>query len=154
MRDDYAIDRITDATAYDSDGEKVGTAKRVFADDATAEPTFVTVSTGLFGTSETIVPLEGARMKGEELHLAYPGELIKDAPRVDEDGELASGDEEKLSAHYGRPEPEDAGEAGAGDDDSDTSDADADEDEPETGGKDADAGVDETAEPGAETREP
>lgn len=71
MRDDYAVDRIADATTYDSEGAKVGTAGRVFTDSEGGDPTFVAVNTGLFGMSETIVPLAGARMKGDELHLEY-----------------------------------------------------------------------------------
>lgn len=151
MRDDYAIDRIADATTYDSEGEKVGTAGRVFTDSEGGDPTFVAVNTGLFGMSETIVPLAGARMKGEELHLEYTKEQIKDAPRIDEDGELSSSEEDRLYSHYGLPEPEgDEAPSGEGEaaDSGDADDAEADIEKAGTG---ADTGVGETAKPGSDT---
>ena len=132
MRDDYAIDRIAGATTFDSEGTKVGTAGRVFADTEDGDPTFVAVNTGLFGMSESIVPLAGARMKGDDLHLEYTKEQIDDAPRVDEDGDLSESDEGRLYSHFGLPEPEGAGQPG------------------DTGETPAEAQT-ETAQPGADT---
>ena len=43
-----------------SDGEKIGSIGQLYADDDTGEPTWVTVKTGLFGTSQSFVPVEGA----------------------------------------------------------------------------------------------
>ena len=40
-----------------ADGDKIGSVGQVYADDADGQPTWVTVKTGLFGTSESFVPL-------------------------------------------------------------------------------------------------
>ena len=45
-------------------GDKVGSIGVVYLDDATEEPTWVTVHTGLFGTRESFVPLLGAAVRG------------------------------------------------------------------------------------------
>ena len=64
------LDRIQGATAYDSSGEKVGKVEQIYTDDATGEPTWVSVSTGLFGLSESLAPLANASFDGEDLRLA------------------------------------------------------------------------------------
>lgn len=45
-----------------SDGDKIGSVGQVYADDADGQPAWVTVKTGLFGTSESLIPLQGARL--------------------------------------------------------------------------------------------
>ena len=96
------IDAVLNATAFDSTGEKVGSVSQLFADDQTREPTFVAVNTGLFGLSSSLVPLEGARLNGDELHLAHTKDVITDAPNIDdsEDG-LSPEEEAVLFRHYG-----------------------------------------------------
>lgn len=71
-----------------TDGDKIGSIGRVYADDSSGDPTFVRVKTGLFGTSESFVPLEGARVEGNDILVPYSKEQVKDAPRVAEDGPL------------------------------------------------------------------
>ncbi|MGW3797342.1 DUF2382 domain-containing protein [Dermacoccus nishinomiyaensis] len=87
--------------AYDSDGDKIGSVGEVYLDDQTSQPAWVTVNTGLFGTSESFVPLEGARVEGEDLHLPYTKAKIKDAPRQDADKHLDVEQEEALYRYYG-----------------------------------------------------
>ncbi len=43
-----------------SSGEKIGAIGQIYVDDSTGEPTFVTVKTGLFDTSQSFVPLDNA----------------------------------------------------------------------------------------------
>ncbi|MBT2598118.1 PRC-barrel domain-containing protein [Arthrobacter sp. ISL-72] len=50
----------------DHDGDKIGSIGQVYTDDDSGEPTFVTVKTGLFGTSESFVPLQGASVEGDD----------------------------------------------------------------------------------------
>lgn len=85
-----------------TDGAKIGSIGQLYADDDTGEPTWVTVKTGLFGTSETFVPVEGARSEGEDLVVPYTKEHVKDAPRVDADGHLTPEEEERLYTYYDR----------------------------------------------------
>ena len=85
-----------------SDGEKIGSIGQLYADDDTGEPTWVTVKTGLFGTSQSFVPVEGAHTQGDDLVVPYTKEHVKDAPRVDVDGHLTPEEEDRLYTHYDR----------------------------------------------------
>lgn len=85
-----------------SDGGKIGSIGQLYADDDTGEPTWVTVKTGLFGTSQSFVPVDGARVEGDDLVVPYTKDHIKDAPRVDTDGHLEPEEEDRLYAHYER----------------------------------------------------
>ncbi|MEU1086403.1 PRC and DUF2382 domain-containing protein [Streptomyces sp. NPDC005576] len=102
-----AADGFTDSgeldglTVYDNGGEKVGSVGRVYVDDDTGKPDWVTVKTGMFGMKESFVPLAGARRVGSDLHVAHPKESVKDAPRVDADAHLSVAEEEELYRHYG-----------------------------------------------------
>lgn len=100
MIDTNSLDRLSGATVYGNNGDKIGKLGTVYLDDVTSEPTFATVSTGLFGTSESFVPLQGARIDGDDLHVAYTKDQVKDAPRVEADGELAPAEEARLYEHY------------------------------------------------------
>ncbi len=95
------INRIEGATIYDNTGDKVGKVGQVYLDDQTQQPTWVTVSTGFFETSETFVPIEGARFEGDDIHVAYDKEQIKDAPRVEVDQHLSETEEAELYRYYG-----------------------------------------------------
>jgi uncharacterized protein (TIGR02271 family) len=85
-----------------SDGTKIGSIGQLYADDDTGEPTWVTVKTGLFGTSESFIPVEGAHNQGEDLVVPYTKEHVKDAPRVDADGHLTPEEEDRLYTYYDR----------------------------------------------------
>jgi len=82
-------------------GEKVGGIGQIYLDDQTGEPEWVTVTTGLFGTAESFTPLQGARVDGGDLVVAYDKDTIKAAPRVDADGSLSPEEEQSLYRHYG-----------------------------------------------------
>ncbi|UKA54567.1 PRC and DUF2382 domain-containing protein [Arthrobacter sp. FW305-BF8] len=84
-----------------ADGDKIGSVGQVYADDADGQPTWVTVKTGLFGTSESFVPLQGARLEGSDVVVPYTKDQVKDAPRVDTDGHLEPAEEDRLFGHYG-----------------------------------------------------
>ncbi|MFF1462295.1 PRC and DUF2382 domain-containing protein [Streptomyces sp. NPDC058330] len=102
-----AADGFTDSgeldglTVFDSDGEKVGTVGRVYVDDDTGKPDWITVKTGMFGMKESFVPLAGARRVGSDLHVSHPKDSVKEAPRVDADAHLSVAEEEELYRHYG-----------------------------------------------------
>ncbi|MHA7287795.1 PRC and DUF2382 domain-containing protein [Arthrobacter sp. MDT3-44] len=89
------------STVVTGEGDKVGTVGVVYLDDADDRPSWVTVHTGLFGTRESFVPLEGASVQGHDLVVAYPRDLIRHAPSVDRDGHLSPEDEAALYRHYG-----------------------------------------------------
>lgn len=85
-----------------SDGEKIGSIGQLYADDDTGEPTWITVKTGLFGTSQSFVPVEGAHIQGDDLVVPHSRDRIKDAPRVDVDGHLTPEEEDQLYTYYER----------------------------------------------------
>jgi uncharacterized protein (TIGR02271 family) len=84
------------------DGEKIGGIGELYVDDDTNQPTWVTVKTGLFGMKESFVPLGDADLRGDDLVVPYTKDQVKDAPRVDPDGHLEPGEEDRLYRHYGR----------------------------------------------------
>ncbi|MGP0225288.1 YsnF/AvaK domain-containing protein [Paenarthrobacter sp. NCHU4564] len=75
-------------------------APGVYVDDDTSRPSWVTVKTGLFGTSESFVPLEGARTEGSDIVVPYSKDKVKDAPRIDPDGHLEIEEEDRLYSYY------------------------------------------------------
>ncbi|MFM9500156.1 YsnF/AvaK domain-containing protein [Streptomyces galilaeus] len=88
---------------HDVGGTKIGDAKHVFLDDVTGEPEWVSVKTGLFGTSESFVPIHDASLVKDHLEVPYPKDKVKDAPNVDVDagGHLSEDEEHRLYEHYG-----------------------------------------------------
>ncbi|GAA1435076.1 PRC and DUF2382 domain-containing protein [Microlunatus lacustris] len=84
-----------------TDGGKIGGIGQIYLDDSTGDPTWVTAKTGLFGTKESFVPLEGARVQGDDVVVGYDKDKVKDAPRVDPDGSLSPEEEDSLYSYYG-----------------------------------------------------
>jgi uncharacterized protein (TIGR02271 family) len=93
-------DRLIGLTAIDAEGDKVGKVGQVYLDAATGQPAWVTVRTGLFGSSESFAPLDSATVSSDELRLAVPRQLIKDAPNVADDGQLSEQETGALYQHY------------------------------------------------------
>jgi uncharacterized protein (TIGR02271 family) len=90
------------ATLVDSSGTKVGKVGQIFLDDQTGQPEWATVNTGMFGSSESFVPLAEAQPADGELRVPYAKDQITDAPSVDIDrGHLDESEEEQLCRHYG-----------------------------------------------------
>ena len=96
------IDRIQGQDVYGSDGEKIGTARQVYADDQTGKPEWMTVRTGLLVLKETFVPLADAEVSANRITVPYTKAFVKDAPNIDEDGHLSPDQERDLYAYYGR----------------------------------------------------
>jgi uncharacterized protein (TIGR02271 family) len=85
-----------------SDGEKIGTLTQVYVDTTTDAPEWAAVSTGLFGTKQSFVPITDAAPEGESVRVPHTKDEVKNAPRIDPDGELNSEEEQTLYAHYRR----------------------------------------------------
>lgn len=100
MIDSTSINGMFDANVFDVDGDKIGTVKQVFVDQDDQQPLFVSVATGLFGTSESFVPLRDASFDGDSLRVAYDKATVKDAPRIDADGALSDGEHDRLWDYY------------------------------------------------------
>jgi uncharacterized protein (TIGR02271 family) len=88
-------------TLVDRDGGRVGSIDAIYLDDRTGEPEWALVNTGLFGTKASFVPLAQATQTGDDIVVPYDKQLVKDAPRVDPDGQLSEAEERQLWRHYG-----------------------------------------------------
>ncbi|MFJ1646508.1 DUF2382 domain-containing protein [Streptomyces sp. NPDC088258] len=92
---------LTGRSVYDQDGDKIGNVGQVYVGDRSGRPEWVTVKTGLFGMKESLVPLSGARRAGEDIHVPYAKDTVKEAPRLEADEHLDPGQEKQLYRHYG-----------------------------------------------------
>ncbi|HSA51526.1 MAG TPA: PRC and DUF2382 domain-containing protein [Yinghuangia sp.] len=97
------ISTVLEHPVFDTEGNKIGDAKNVFIDDVTGEPEWVSVKTGLFGASESFVPIRQASVVEDHLEVPYPKDTVKDAPNVDVEagGHLSEDEEHRLYEHYG-----------------------------------------------------
>jgi sporulation protein YlmC with PRC-barrel domain len=90
-------------TVVDEDGDKIGTIEEIYLDRHTGEPAWATVKTGLFGTKHVFMPLAGAQPTDDgKIRVPLRKVLVKNAPKVEADGELSPEEERQLYEHYGR----------------------------------------------------
>lgn len=101
MIDTTNINDLIGADVYGSDDEKIGSVGQVYIDDQAQTPTWVTIKTGLFGTSETFAPLDDASFDGHDVRVAYTKDKVKDAPRIASDGSISREEEDALYTYYG-----------------------------------------------------
>ena len=99
--DPATLDRWRALAIVDRDGTTVGTISEFYLDRETGHPTWALVDTGLFGATQTFVPLVHATEISDGLQVPYEKRHIKDAPRVDTHDELTPAEEATLFAHYG-----------------------------------------------------
>jgi uncharacterized protein (TIGR02271 family) len=96
------VNDIIGAEVVDPDNDKVGKVGQVYLDSDTNEPTWVSVKTGLFGLSETLVPIDDASYTDGVLRLNVDKARVKDAPRVEADQELSPEEQDRLYEYYHR----------------------------------------------------
>ena len=97
--------------AFDTHGTKIGTVDEVYLDDATGEPEWAAVRTGIF-SRDAFVPLEPSTVEDETLRVPFARALIKDAPDFGVGRHLSPAQELQLYHHYGLDVPA-AGEGAA-----------------------------------------
>jgi PRC-barrel domain len=83
----------------DRDGERIGKLEHVYFDVETEEPQFGTVKEGLFGRQLALIPLAGATIGPDSLHVLVSKEQIRVAPKLEVD-DLSQADESRLYHHY------------------------------------------------------
>ena len=88
-------------TAVASDGDKLGKIEDIYLDQETGKPEWIALKTGLFGGHLSFVPLADVRRDGDTITVPYDKDTVKDAPRVDADGELSRDEEANLYRYYG-----------------------------------------------------
>jgi len=87
---------------YGNDGDKIGSIDEIYLDRETNEPEWAVVTTGLFGTKRTFVPLAEAQPSEDGVRVPFEKATVKDAPNIDPDGQLSHDEERALYGHYGR----------------------------------------------------
>ena len=100
-RTDFNPDLLEQGSVVGSDGESIGKVGQVYVDNQTGQPSWVTVKTGWFGTSESFVPLDAASVDGDTIRVPYDKDTIKDAPHNEVGVELTETDETELYSYYG-----------------------------------------------------
>ena len=87
--------------ARGTDGDKLGRIEDIYLDQETGKPEWLAIKTGLFGGHVSFAPLAEARLDGDAVTVPYDKAKIKDAPRVDADGQLSQDEEAELYRYYG-----------------------------------------------------
>ena len=95
------LQQVIGSDAIGADGGKIGTIGQVYLDNATGQPEWATVKTGLFGSSESFVPLSQAEVSGDGVRLPYDKDRVKGAPNIASDHELSETEEGELYSYYG-----------------------------------------------------
>ena len=85
----------------DVNGEKVGSIEEIYLDAETNAPEWALVKTGMFGSKSTFVPLRDASEQDGALRARFDKATVKDAPKLDADGELSQREEGELYRYYG-----------------------------------------------------
>lgn len=92
---------LTDADVVDQNGDKVGGVGQIYLDDATGQPAWVSVKSGLFGFRESFVPLQAAEVVGGNIQVPFAKDFVKDSPRVDAENHLDDSQQALLYDYYG-----------------------------------------------------
>jgi uncharacterized protein (TIGR02271 family) len=87
---------------FGSDGEKLGKIEEIYLDNESGEPEWALVTTGMFGTKQSFVPLRDASASDDGVTVPFDKATVKDSPKVDPDGQLSESEEADLYRHYGR----------------------------------------------------
>lgn len=90
--------------AVDRNGDKIGTVDEVYLDDATGQPEWAAVRTGIFGR-DAFVPLTTSEFSGDELRVPYDKSLVKESPDFGVGQHLSPAQELQLYRYYGLDTP-------------------------------------------------
>ena len=101
MANEMTLEQYDGKPVIGSDGSKIGTVADVYFDQDTNEPEWALVTTGLFGSKHSFVPITNATTSGGEVRIPFTKDQVKGAPNLDDDGELSQDEEAMLAQHYG-----------------------------------------------------
>ena len=101
MTSSYEYPSLLGQDLYDADGDKIGRVHDVYPDPESGRPEWAAVSTGLFGTRLSLVPLQGMTSTGDGFRVPCTKDQVKDAPHVEPAGRLTDEQEAELRSHYG-----------------------------------------------------
>ncbi|GAA3806455.1 DUF2382 domain-containing protein [Amycolatopsis tucumanensis] len=98
-------EELMENAVVDTHGRKIGKVGTVYVADDTQQPEWVTVRTGMFGHKESFVPLKGATMDRDGLHVQVTKEKVSEAPQTDGDRHLSEQESAELYRFYDMPAP-------------------------------------------------
>jgi hypothetical protein len=87
-------------TMVGSSGDKIGKIAEIHLDTESELPEWALVHTGLFGSAASFVPIADASSQGGNVQVPFDKAQVKDAPKLDPDGELSQQDGSALYSHY------------------------------------------------------
>ncbi len=87
------IRNLAGRAVYDRKDDKIGKAGQIYLNGYTNQPEWLGVHTGLFGMSESFVPLGDAQLRGDKVYVAYEKEQVKYAPNIDPGAQGMSSDQ-------------------------------------------------------------
>ena len=99
MADAEVPEAYAGRTVVDAAGDKIGTVEQVYVNDASGEPDWVTLRTGLFG-KDRFAPLYKSSIDGDDLVLPYSKDVVKDSPAVSDTDHLDKDESDALFAYY------------------------------------------------------
>jgi uncharacterized protein (TIGR02271 family) len=88
-------------TMVGSGGAEIGKIEEIYLDQETEQPVWALVHTGMFGPQATFVPIANASIQGDKVQVPFETAQVKDAPKMEPDGELSQQDAAALYSHYG-----------------------------------------------------
>jgi uncharacterized protein (TIGR02271 family) len=112
MPDIGTVQNWQDRTMIDQAGDKLGKIDAIYLDDETGQPEWALVTSGLFSTKATFVPLAQAQPTGDAIQVPYEKAQVTDAPSMEADGQLSQDEETELYRHYGLDYSEHRSESG------------------------------------------
>src|SRR5215218_10383027 len=77
------LETLRGTNVYDVEGDKIGSVEEIFVDEQTQEPEWIGLGTGFFGTKRVLVPATTADHVGDEIHVPYAKDQVKDTPDID-----------------------------------------------------------------------
>lgn len=102
MHDPLTIERLGElhgSPVYDSADAKIGKVEEIYYDMQTRVPEWLGLGTGFFGTKRVLVPIAGADVREDGVHVRYTKEHVKDSPDIDSE-EISPGLESSLYEYY------------------------------------------------------
>jgi PRC-barrel domain/Domain of unknown function (DUF2382) len=106
MADIDTVVRWRGRTVIDQNGQKIGKFEEIYLDADSQSPEWASVTTGLFGLRQTLIPLRDAQQEGDDLRVPFDKDHVKGAPNVDPQEQLSSEEESVLYRHYGMEDGE------------------------------------------------
>jgi uncharacterized protein (TIGR02271 family) len=99
-------------TMVGSGGDKIGKIEEIYLDAETEQPEWALVHTGLFGSASSFVPIADATTQDGSVAVPFEKAQVKDAPKLEPDGQLSQQDESALYSHYGMDYSESRSDSG------------------------------------------